>query len=253
MTVLQTETRDTVCWLWLNRPERLNALNQELLEELHETVLKLAEDSSIRAIVLAGRGKAFSAGFDIRWMVERTPDVVRTDRAHLRAIFDAIERTPQPIISAVQGDAMGGGLILTMVSDLVLATEQARFGAPEVKIGLFPSLGLIPRLERLVGLRAAKQLVMTGEPITALTAQQIGLVNTIYADNDTLYEEAQQLATRLAGLPHKALRGIKTAFEKHSLPDYTAWETDTSVECWAEPERLAAMLAFLDKKQPRSE
>lgn len=249
MTVLEVEARDQTCWVWLNRPERLNALNEELLDTLHETFLNLAQNKSVRVIVLAGRGRAFSGGFDISWMVDRQPDAVRADRARLRAIFETIERTPQPVISAVQGDAMGGGLILTMVSDFVLASEQARFGAPEVKIGLFPSLGLVPRLERLVGIRAAKQLVLTGEPIDARTAQSLGLVNSIHATSETLYDEAQRLAEHLTGLPQKAVQVTKASFQVHMQADYPAWEIDHSVACWSEPERLAAMQAFLSRKK----
>ena len=247
MATLELEPRGAVTWVWLNRPERRNALNPDLLDTLQGTFRALADDKSVRAIVLAGRGKAFSAGFDIRWMVERTPDVVRADRAYLRAIFDTIEGCPQPLISAVQGDALGGGLILTLVSDFVLASAGARFGAPEVKIGIFPSLGLVPRLERLVGIRAAKQIVLTGEPLDAQTAQRIGLITALSASAETLYDEAQQLAERLAGLPTKAVQVTKASFAAHPLPDYVAWETDHAVECWSEPERLTAMRAFLDK------
>lgn len=253
MAILEVEQHNAIVWIWLNRPKRLNALDEDLLDNLHKTFLRLCQDGTVRAIVLAGRGKAFSSGFDIAWMVNRTPEMVRADRSHLREIFDCIENCPQPIISAVQGDAMGGGLILTLVSDFVLASERARFGAPEVKIGLFPSLRLIPRLERLVGMRAAKQIVLTGNPIDAQTAQHIGLITSLSASAEGLYDETQKMAEQLAILPKKALQITKAAFTAHLLPDYLAWETDHSVECWSEPERLAAMQKFLNKgKQPES-
>src|SRR5215213_2507882 len=170
MDIIQVEQRGTVAWVWLNRPDRLNALDQQMITALHTAFNTFAENDTVRTIVLAGRGRAFCAGFDIEWMSERTPEMVRVDRAALREVYDAIERCPQPLISTVHGDAMGGGLILTLVSDFVLACEAARFAVPEVKIGVFPSLRLIPRLERLVGLRAAKQLALTGQPIDAYTA-----------------------------------------------------------------------------------
>ncbi len=248
MAILEIESRDAVVWVWLNRPECLNALSLELLDTLSQTFLELGQDQQVRTIVLAGRGKAFSSGFDIRWMAERTPEAVRADRPRLREIFNSIERCPQPVISAVQGDARGGGLILTMVSDFVLASPDARFGAPEVKIGIFPSLGLVPRLERLVGIRAAKQIVLTGNPVDAQTAYQIGLITALSASVTTLYDEAQQLATQLASLPTKALQVSKASFAAHPLPDYIQWETDHAVECWSQPERLEAMRAFLNKR-----
>ncbi len=250
MAILEVEKRNAITWVWLNRPERLNALDEELLDNLHRTFVTISQDQSVRVVVLAGRGKAFSSGFDIRWMVERTSEMVRSDRARLREIFDCIENCPQPIISVVQGDAMGGGLILTLVSDFVLASEQARFGVPEVKIGLFPSLKLIPRLERLVGIRAAKQMALIGNPIAARTAQDIGLITALSDSAETLYDEAQQLAEQLASLPTMALQVTKESFNAHLLPDYLEWETDHSVECWSEPERLSAMRSFLDKKKP---
>lgn len=246
MDVVQIERRAPVAWVWLNRPERLNAMDLETLNALRETFLALGVDEGVRAIVLAGRGRAFSSGFDIRWMAERTPDAVRADRAYLREVFDAIERCPLPLISAVQGDAMGGGLILTMVSDFVLAGEHARFGAPEVTLGVFPSLGLIPRLERLVGVRAAKGLVLTGRPADAQAACQMGLITAVVAAH-TLYEEAQSLAAYLADLPPRATRATKAAFAAHAQADYVSWETEHAVDCWAAPERLDAMRRFLTR------
>ena len=246
MDVVQIERRASVAWVWLNRSERLNAMDPETLDALRETFLAVGVDEGVRAIVLAGRGRAFSSGFDIKWMAERTPEDVRADRAYLREVFDSIERCPLPLISAVQGDAMGGGLILTLVSDFVLAGEQARFGVPEITLGVFPSLGLIPCLERLVGLRAAKQLVLTGKPTDAQTAYQMGLITGVVATH-ALYEEAQSLAAYLTDLPSRATQVAKAAFAAHAQANYVSWETEHAVECWATPERLQAMRRFLTR------
>lgn len=248
MEMVQVERRGAVTWVWLNRPEKLNALNLPVLNELHRIFTAFAVDRETRAVVLAGRGRAFCAGFDVKWMADRTPESMRDDRPYLRDIYAAIERCPQPVISAVHGDSMGGGLILTMVSDIVLASHSARFGVPEVKIGIFPSLLLIPRLERLIGLRAAQHLSLTGQPIGAERALDLGLVTRLFAE-DVLHDEAQRLADELAALPVTAVQTIKASFTAHLQPGYADWETEHAVKCWAAPERDAAMQAFLNRRR----
>lgn len=248
MEMVQVERRGAVTWVWLNRPEKLNALNLPVLNELHRIFTAFADDRETRAVVLAGRGRAFCAGFDVKWMADRTPESMRDDRPYLRDIYAAIERCPQPVISTVHGDAMGGGLILTMVSDIVLASHSARFGVPEVKIGIFPSLLLIPRLERLIGLRAAQHLSLTGQPIGAERALDLGLVTRLFAE-DVLHDEAQHLADELAALPMTAVQTIKASFTAHLQPGYADWETEHAVKCWAAPERDAAMQAFLNRRR----
>jgi enoyl-CoA hydratase/carnithine racemase len=249
MDNLQLEQHGSVAWVWLNRPERLNALNQQTIDELYTVFETLRADTAVHTVVIAGRGRAFCAGFDIRWMAERTPEMIRADRADLRSLYDLIEHHPCPVIAAVHGSVMGGGLILALVSDFVLAAEPTSFGAPEIRIGVFPSLRLIPRLERAIGYRAAKQMVLSGDSIDAPTAQQLGLVTRItYADN--LYSEAQALAEKLASPHTQVVQAIKAAFLKHGSPDFDDWETDMSALCWAQPERAEAMREFLNRKRP---
>lgn len=250
MDTVQIEQKGAVTWVWLNRSERLNALNEQVITTLCEVFAAFRENTTTRVIVLAGRGGTFCAGFDIEWMASRTPEMVRQDRADLRAFYELIESCPQPVICAVQGNAMGGGLILTMVSDFVVAADTARFGAPEIKIGIFPSLHLIPRLERLVGLRAAKSIVLTGDPVDAQTALQIGLISQV-TSLERLYEVVQALAEQLAMSPSHASKAIKEAFSTHLLPNFSDWETNTAVECWSQPARQELMQAFLNKRRSR--
>jgi enoyl-CoA hydratase len=143
---------------------------------------------------------------------------------------------------------MGGGLLLALVADLRLAAEGARFGAPEVKIGLFPNLRLIPRLERVVGLGAAKRLVLTGEPMDADEALRIGLVERL-VPKANLYNEAGALAKSLAELPALALQSAKAAFAAARRPDFVDWERAQFAACWSQPERKAAMHAFLQRRR----
>jgi enoyl-CoA hydratase len=214
------------------------------LEELRQVFGQLERDETGRVVVLAARGPAFSAGFDISTMAQLTPQQVAQDLDGVGAIYDAIEQCPKPVIAAVNGAAMGGGLLLALVADFRLASERSSFGAPEVKIGIFPSLNLVPRLQRLVGLGHAKNLVMTGAPIDATEALRIGLVNRLIAP-EKLPSESQVLAERLAELPPLAVRLCKSAFLASTLPNYSAWEKEQFAACWASSDREKAMRAFL--------
>lgn len=245
METLALETRDAVAWVWLNRPQRLNTIDPTMFDELRQTFEALDGDDAIKAVVLAGRGEAFSAGFDVSWMVGLTPETVAADIGEVRALYDLIEGCAKPLVVAVHGPAVGGALLLVLVADLVLASEEAGFGAPEVKLGFFPPLDLVPRLERRVGLGAAKHIVLTGELIDATEAHRIGLVEQVVPE-EALYEQAQELAERLAALPSSGVQLAKQAFAAARREDYGAWEADHIAACWASQERQAAMDAFLE-------
>ncbi len=146
---------------------------------------------------------------------------------------------------------MGGGLLLCLVADIRLASEKAIFGAPEVKIGIFPSLGLVPRLERCIGIGAAKRMVMLGDSIDAAEAERIGLVDRI-VPSEMLEAEAQTLASRLSALPGLAVQLSKAAFAASRSAGYAKWERAQFVACWALPERETAMRAFLKDKSLRT-
>lgn len=244
METILLETRGPVAWVWLNQPRRLNAINQTTLVELRQAFETLGEDEAVKAIVLAGRGQAFSSGFDVAWMAGLEAERVARELAGIRAVYDSIEACARPVIAAVHGPALGGGLLLALVADLRLASERASFGVPEVKIGIFPSLGLVPRLERLVGLGAAKRMVLIGEAIDVAEAQRIGLVDRV-VPAETLHAEAQTLAEHLAALPLTAVRLSKAAFAAAHRQDYPEWERVQFASCWASSEREAAMKAFL--------
>jgi enoyl-CoA hydratase/carnithine racemase len=248
MDTIQLETRGPVTWVWLNRPRQLNAMDRTMLDELREAFDGIRQDDSVRAVVLAGRGAAFSAGFDVAWMAGQDTESIVGGLAGVEAVYDTIESCPKPVIAAAHGAVMGGGLLLALVADLRLAADEASLGAPEVKIGIWPNLRLIPRLERLVGLGAAKRIVLTGEPVDAAAALRIGLVEWVAAGED-LYGEAQALAARLASLPAGAVQASKAAFAAAHQPGYVEWERAEFAACWARPERGAAMRAFLEGRR----
>ena len=248
METVALERKGPVAWVWLNRPRRLNAMNPAMFAELQQTFEALEGDDGIKAIVLAGRGQAFSAGFDVVWMLGLKPETVAQDIDSVHALYDSIEACAKPLIVAVHGAAVGGGLLLALVADFVLASEGASFGAPEVKLGFFPPLELIPRLERRVGLGAAKRIVLTGELLDAAEAERIGLVERV-VEGDALYEEAQEWAERLAALPPTGVQLAKQAFGAAQREGYRAWETAQLATCWTAPDRAAAMEAFLKQGQ----
>jgi enoyl-CoA hydratase/carnithine racemase len=244
METILLETKGPVAWVWLNQARRLNAINETTLAELRQAFEELDRDETAKAIVLAGRGLVFCAGFDIRWMVGLDVATIAAELAGVEAVYDTIEACAKPVIAAVHGPAMGGGLLLALVADFCLASEQASFGAPEVKIGIFPSLGLIPRLERVVGVGAAKRIVLTGDPVDAPAALAMGLVDRLVPGGE-LHAAAQTLAEQLAALPAQAVQLAKAAFAAARGPDYAGWEREQFAACWARPEREAAMRAFL--------
>jgi enoyl-CoA hydratase/carnithine racemase len=247
METIGVEMRGTVAWLWLDRPRQLNAMNEALLAELRQAFEALDQDEAVRAVVVAGRGRAFSAGFDVAWMAGQGVGVVAGSLAGVEAVYDTVESCSRPVIAAVHGAVMGGGLLLALVADLRLAEETARLGVPEVKIGIFPNLALVPRLARIVGLGAAKRLVLTGEPVDAGEALRLGLVERVLPAG-ALQAEAQALAEHLARLPARAVRSAKAAFAAACRPDYVTWEREAFAACWADPQREAAMRAFLQAR-----
>lgn len=247
MERLRVETDGPVAWVWLDRPDRLNALDDTALTELRETFEALDADETVRAAVVAANGPVFSAGFDVRWMSGLDTETVAAEQEGIRAVYDTIEAFSKPLVAAIHAPAMGGGLLLALVADVRLASEEAGFGAPEVKIGIFPSLDLVPRLEWVVGRGMAKRMVLTGDPITAVEAERAGLVEPL-VPADELIATAGAMAARFAALPPMGVRAAKEAFAAWRRPGYAEWEIETFTECWASPDRAAAMRAFLSTR-----
>jgi enoyl-CoA hydratase len=190
----------------LNRPAVLNALNLALLRDLDHAMAELRDDDSVRAVILTGAGeKAFVAGADIKELAELTPVAGKAYAAAGQRVFAQIEQLGKPVIAAVNGYALGGGCELAMACTIRLASETARFGQPEVKLGIIPGFGGTQRLPRLVGKGRAMELILTGAPIDAAEAYRIGLVNRV-VPSSALMTEARSLAQALAASAPVALR-----------------------------------------------
>jgi len=200
------EKRDPVALITLNRPKVLNALNRRTLEELDACVREVIADEAVRVAILTGAGeKSFVAGADINELAQLTPVAGRDYGLYGQSVLDRIEAAPKPFIAAVNGFALGGGCELAMACHLRIASENARLGQPEVKLGIIPGYGGTQRLARLVGKGRALQLVMSGEPIAAEQALKIGLVNEVVPLPD-LIPEAEALAKKIAANAPLAVR-----------------------------------------------
>jgi enoyl-CoA hydratase len=255
MNRIRSERRGPVELLTLDRPKALNALDRATLEELLDCCERLGADTSVRAVVLTGEGRAFVAGADIAEM--RGLDA-RQAEAFSRlghAAGDALESLAVPTIAAVNGYALGGGCELACACDWVYASEKARFGQPEVNLGLIPGFGGTGRLVRRVGSAWAKELVLGGEPIDAETALRIGLVNRLFAP-DALLEATLDAAEKIAGKGPLAIAAAKRVILQGQDADARtahALEQAAFGVISAGAERAEGMDAFLEKREPSFE
>lgn len=239
-----------VAHIQLNRPKELNALNLQLMTELKEALKTLDADDSVRVIVISGNDKAFAAGADIKQMAGKTAmDMYNIDQF---STWDTIKKTKKPLIAAVSGFALGGGCELVMLCDMIVASETARFGQPEIKIGVMPGAGGTQRLTRAVGKALAMEMVLTGKFITATEALNAGLINRI-VPVELYLQEAFQLATEIAGLSPLAVRMAKESVLKafdSSLEEGLHFERKNFYLLFASEDQKEGMQAFVEKRTP---
>ena len=248
--VLAERPADRVLCLILNRPEKRNALSKAVLGRLAERLAAAEADDGVACVVLAGAGPAFSAGADIKDMMERGVDSY-LDPKRLAA-WTAIERFAKPLIGAVNGYAFGGGCELALMCDLLVAAEGARFGLPEVTIGAIPGDGGTQRLPRAIGPARAALMVLTGEPVDAATAECWGLVAEVVPGPDCL-PRALEIAGVIAGRAPRALALAKAAMRRAAelpLSRGLLFERDASCRAFATEDRAEGMAAFLEKRTP---
>lgn len=208
---IKIEREDSVAWIILNRPHRLNTFNEEMMEELYDALTVVENDPGVRCVVITGEGdRAFSAGADITAFPKATPVKAEELSRKGQKVFAFFEEMSKPVIAAINGYALGGGLELALSCDFRIAAEHAELGSPEVNLGIIPGWGGTQRLVRLVGLRNAKRLVMLGERVKAEEALRIGLVDAV-VPFEKLRDESMALAKKLAGGPPIALKYAKYA------------------------------------------
>jgi enoyl-CoA hydratase len=227
--VIDLEARDGVAWLYLNRPQALNALNRPLTAALGGALDEMAAREDVRVLILAGRGRAFCAGNDLAEMAALSAEEAVALARSQAALMERFGRLPQVTIAAVEGYALGGGCMLALAQDLRIASDRARFGLPEVTLGFNPAYG-IARLLEVAGGGAARDLLLTGRTVRAQEALRLGLVNRVVAA-PTLAETAATWAREIAGHPREGL-----AAAKRIVADLRAGHPG------GEPERYAATL-----------
>ncbi|GAB3507486.1 enoyl-CoA hydratase/isomerase family protein [Pseudoxanthomonas daejeonensis] len=256
MTANPVLSRDTdgVRTLTVDRPDKLNALNRQTLQALDDAFASAANDPQVRAVVLTGSGaKAFVAGADIAEMNALTAIEGREFSLLGQRLMRRIERLPKPVVAMVNGYALGGGLELAMACHLRIAADSARLGQPEVNLGLIPGFGGTQRLLRLAGRAAALELCLTGAPVDAVRALQLGLVNRVVPAAD-LEAETMKLAAQLAAAAPLALRGVLDAIVlggECGLEEGLQFESAQFALLFASEDMREGTTAFLDKRKPQ--
>lgn len=247
---LNDQVAPFVAHIALNRPKELNALNLELMGELRDTLKMLDQKEEVRVVVLSGNERAFAAGADIKQMSDKTAiDMFLIDQFNT---WDQIRKFRKPLIAAVSGFALGGGCELAMTCDMIIASESARFGQPEIKIGVMPGAGGTQRLTKAIGKARAMEMVLTGDMMDAKEALQHGLVNKVVPE-ELYLEEAITLASRIAQMSPVATRLAKEAvnrsFETH-LDEGLHLERKNFYLCFASEDQKEGMQAFVEKRAP---
>jgi len=246
------ETQGRVGLIRLNRPKQLNALNDALMDELGDALAKLDADEGIGAIVLTGNEKAFAAGADIGAMKDwGYTDVYKSD--YITRNWERMKTVRKPVIAAVAGFALGGGCELAMMCDLLIAADTAKFGQPEIKLGVIPGAGGTQRLPRAVGKAKAMDMILTGRMMDAQEAERAGLVSRVVA-GDKLLEEALSVATQIAefSLPSvmMAKEAVNRAYEA-PLAEGMLFERRLFHALFGTEDQKEGMTAFVEKRKPK--
>lgn len=251
--LLLLDVADRVATVTVNRPEKLNALNDQVMGELERMFGELGAREDVGVIILTGSGRAFVAGADIKAIAARQSAELEAMSRHGQSVFRAIERSAKPVIAAVNGFALGGGCELALACHLRIASAQAKFGLPEVKLGLIPGYGGTQRLARLVGRGRALELILTGEPIDGAEAHRIGLANAVVAP-EALMDTAQSIArTMLRNGPvamARALGAVDGGLDR-SLDEALVLEAQLFGSLGDTTDMREGTAAFLEKRAAR--
>ena len=247
-----TEQKDPfVALVELNRPKELNALNRQLMEELRDALQLLDKDDRVRVIILTGNEQAFAAGADIKQMADNSAvDMLLIDQF---STWDQIRKTKKPLIAAVSGFALGGGCELAMMCDIIIASESAKFGQPEIKIGTIPGAGGTQRLTKAVGKSKAMELVLTGRLLSAEEAHFYGLVSKV-VPVEMVLQESLTLAREIAALSPIAVQLAKEAVNRSfetQLDEGLAFERKNFYLTFASQDQKEGMKAFIEKRKAK--
>ena len=255
MTKFETvlyEKEGNVAWITLNRPEKFNAQNSTMRAELSQALEDSRDDENVHIIVITGAGdRAFSAGADIEDILDWTPSEAL--EAHVKADPHLLIRAmPKPVIALVNGLALGGGLELALACDIMIASDNAQFGVPEIRVGLIPGGGATQILPRLIGEKRAKELVFTGHPISAKIAYELGMINKVVPP-EKLREAGEEFISELLKRSPAILKLAKSAVNKSLEVGLSAgmkWEESFFSLCFSTEDQKEGMRAFIEKRKP---
>jgi enoyl-CoA hydratase len=237
----------------INRPQAMNALNDLAYAELLQLFQEIEKDSQVRVVIITGSGeKAFVAGTDITNMARLSADEARIFSSTLKRTYDMIWNLPKPVIAAVNGYALGGGAELAMCADIIIASENAKFGQPEINVGIIPGSGGTQRLTRLIGINRAKELIYTGGMIDAKTAFSMGMLNKVVPPAE-LMKEAKAMAAKLLEKSSIMLKLAKSAINNGAGVDLNTGlniEIECFSQCFATEDQKESMQAFMEKRKP---
>ncbi len=253
LETLQIQLKSKVAWVSLNRPTALNAVNVAMTSDLEALVAWLSNHrEAVRVVILTGSGQAFCSGDDVKELPSLSIEAARALSLRQANLYLAFEQLPQPIIAAVNGPALGAGCVAAISCDFRIATHQATFGMPEIKLGWPPGYG-ISQLTNLVGKARALELCLIGDPISAKTAFEWGLVHQVVSTNQLL-ANAEKLANRLLAMPAEALRQTKGLLhgDEGQLPKVThRADTEAYIRCLELPDSREGIRAFSEKRPPQ--
>lgn len=250
---LTIQIQDNIAVLTINRPKSLNALNTALLRELYLAAREIEENDNVRVLILTGAGeKAFVAGADITELAKLNALEAKYFVTNGHKTMTAFQELPIPVMAAVNGFALGGGLELALACDFIYASENARFGLPEITLGLIPGFGGTQRLARIIGKNKAKELIFTGRMLSATEALDMGIINRVFAA-DQLMAEVMKTAADIASKGRVSLNAAKHAVNSGTEVDLASGsqiEIDAFALCFASGDATEGTRAFLEKRKP---
>jgi enoyl-CoA hydratase len=243
------EKEDGIATITFNRPDALNALNNQTRAEFYSAMKDVAADNDIKVVILTGAGRAFVAGSDIKELKQTTS----LDAHNIHRLGMVVEKMEKPVIAAVNGFALGGGCEIVMACDIIIASDKARFGQPEINLGIIPGGGATQRLPRLVGVCKAKELILTGDIIKAEEAEKIGLVNRV-VPGENLMAAAKEIAKKIASKSQATVRLAKDVINKGmqtSLETGLDYEREIYSLCLTLEDKEEGINAFIEKREPQ--
>jgi enoyl-CoA hydratase/carnithine racemase len=244
---------DGIGTIRLERPP-MNALNIEIQEDLRSAANAFAADEDVRAVVVYGGEKVFAAGADIKEMADMSYVAMSARASALSSAFDAVARIPKPVVAAIAGYALGGGCELALACDWRVASADAKFGQPEINLGVIPGAGGTQRLSRLIGPARAKDMIMSGRFVGAEEALAIGVIDKIVSSGAEVYDAAVALVKPYTKGPAAALRAAKVAIDgglEMDIASGLAWESQLFAALFATEDKQEGMAAFVEKRKPK--